>query len=297
MHSLKAIGSFRSDPLLENVTEIVYRAKKQSRELNELIEQVSLQTIFVLPIIDFPFYAKYDMERSTIYINLNLGGDETASSYGLAKKVHAFIMELCNAAYFKQHLFAALGKLKFGIDGYVEEVERGEYRLLHKTNRIFKQIKESVDEFRGYKLEKPFRDFTRHYLQQQLYGHSEWIAKVSLHPGLYRGTWRHPVNKEQDRLFLKSVISDFKKRGESSDLLGRVESIKHKVELYENALQFIKGDEAFPELSEETALYPGEIVSRQSEERGLLSYVRSQLSEYWPSRGVLQILSNLYYGR
>lgn len=262
-----------------------------------MIVQVSKKIIFVLPVTDFPFGAKYDGEKSTIYINLNLGAKEKKPSYSTAKKVHAFIMELCNAAYFQDHLFAALRKLPFGLDGYVEEVERGEYRLLFKANRVFEHIVSKKKEFQGYLYPKPFNDFRRHYLEQQLYGHSEWIAKVSLHKGVYLGTWKHPIEKEEERSFLKSVIRDFDKGGVTPELLAKVDRVRDSCELYENACHFIEGDEAFLESSEEKPLYVSETVSPRRGELGLLSCVRSQLSEYSLFQRVLQIVSNLYGDR
>ncbi len=40
----------------------------------------------------------------------------------------------------KRSSFAALGKMGSGLDGYVLEVERGEYKLLFKTNRVFEAV-------------------------------------------------------------------------------------------------------------------------------------------------------------
>jgi hypothetical protein len=293
MLDLRLVGPFQCEPALENVVRIVYEGRNISIELRDLISEVAKKTIYVKQIDDFPFGAKYDDVSSSIFIHKSLGDNLINPHHREAKKVHALIMELCNAVYYKKHLFAALGKMKFGLDGYVRKVEKGEYKLLIKTDRIFKEIVNCYLGFADYSYAKPLKDFRRHYLGQQLCGHSAFVAKLSLYRGEYIGTWKCPIQTEQERKFLRFVISYFSKHGETEELLNRIEAIKDNEALYENAMHFIKDVEACPKPSVETPLYSDAIGALQLRVQGLLSYVQTRLSECTLFQGSWQTLSRL----
>lgn len=187
------------------------------------------------------------------------------SNHRVSRQVAYLIFELYNAQ------FSALLKdvYRNGVtepadDRFVEEIEHVEHSTLHATiQRLTQLIEAKVLTKAAEYFHAGFKEFHLHYLNQQLKGHSKYVAtfheEIYMNPTQpripYKGTWSPPIKDNETREHLITFMEAYF-HSKVDTLASCIRDARHNPYLLKNMLQVMPMNEMMPFLdSSQTVIF------------------------------------------
>lgn len=199
----------------DKIQRVVQRVRNQFPECVALTETLIGRKLN-LELKSFPFTVVWDIEKQMVC--MDLGYFDTKKDEDLVQDI---VFEMHNAQYspvFRGY-FDAIPKLD--VETFVRKIEWTEWRTTSRTLRLLRE--KGIPEADIMFCYTYYEHSELYYLQQQLEGHSQTIARRYCDQGgsrevPYLGTWLFPFElKSTEHLLLRELVADhlaFLRRGE-----------------------------------------------------------------------------------
>jgi hypothetical protein len=206
-------GKFTSyHPTLKEAVKTIEKLPEASALIDE-VQSGGTIGVDAQVIDSFDFEAMWNSGTRKIIVNAK-------KNKSLGKTICSILFELHNAKTNKQlvSLFAMAQKGTISKSEYVERVERMEHENAVATNKLIeKGIQMGI--FPEETRWPIFEDFDDHYMIQQIYGHSQWIAN--------NFDTMNPANKKDK---FKSTIAGLEEMSDSSkNELANILTLKNRI--------------------------------------------------------------------